>query len=63
MFNNEMPTHNDSMYTYVEVLALKSVSEIQIPVSNSLAVLTSTDCLKLIVGILLKLLYFENNFV
>uniref|UniRef100_A0A2S2PTA9 Uncharacterized protein n=1 Tax=Schizaphis graminum TaxID=13262 RepID=A0A2S2PTA9_SCHGA len=48
MFNeSELITHFDSIYNFAEVLALKSVREIQIPVYSSLIQLTSTDCLKL----------------
>jgi len=55
MFNeSELITHFDSIYSFAEELALKSVREIQIPVCSSLAQLTSTDCLKLMVSILIK---------
>ncbi|XP_060849147.1 uncharacterized protein LOC132928472 [Rhopalosiphum padi] len=48
MFNeSELITHFDSIYNFAEVLALKSVREIEIPVCSSLIQLTSTDCLKL----------------
>lgn len=48
---SELITHFDSIYGFAEVLALKSVREIQIPVCSSLTQLTSTDCLKLMVSI------------
>jgi len=61
MFNeSELITHFDSIYSFAEVLALKSVREIQIPVCSSLTQLTSTDCLKLMVSILIKSLYSCN---
>lgn len=48
---SELITHFDSIYGFAEVLALKSVREIQILVCSSLTQLTSTDCLKLMVSI------------
>lgn len=57
---SELITHFDSIYGFAEVLALKSVREIQIPVCSSLTQLTSTDCLKLMVSILIKSLYSWN---
>ncbi|KAE9539982.1 hypothetical protein AGLY_005234 [Aphis glycines] len=48
MFNeSELITHFESIYNFAEVLALKNVREIQIPVCSSLTQLTSKDCLKL----------------
>ncbi|XP_022164015.1 uncharacterized protein LOC111029357 [Myzus persicae] len=44
---SELITHDNGLYTFAEVLALKSVREIQMPVCNFLTQLTSTDCLKL----------------
>lgn len=55
MFNeSELITHFDRIYDFAKVLALKSVREIQIPICSSLTQLTSTDCLKLLVSILIK---------
>jgi hypothetical protein len=62
MFNeSELITHFDSIYNFAEVLALKVVREIQIPVCSSLIQLTSTDCLKLMVSIFIILLYIGNS--
>lgn len=48
---SELITHFDTIYGFAEVLALKSVCEIQIPVCNSLTQLTSKDCIKLMASI------------
>jgi len=62
MFNeSELITHFDSIYGLAEVFALKSVREIQIPVCSSLTQLTSTDCLKLMVSILIELSFNWNS--
>jgi len=58
---SELIVHYNSLYGFAEVLALKSVREIQMPVCNFLTQLTSTDCLKLMVSILIKSLCNENS--
>ncbi|XP_025194963.1 uncharacterized protein LOC112594413 [Melanaphis sacchari] len=60
---SELITHFDSIYRSAEVLALKRVCEIQIPICNSLTQLTSTDCLKLMKNELDKWSKFKESSV